>query len=150
MSEVYVGNNIVGNFRPEETLKENIQEYSLEKYDGVLHLVKGKNDIALEEIDDNARLVTTNFSNEIGEFNESIYKLEYSNGVVVVVLYTYSEIQKLILDSQNICIHLRRDVEKQFIGEGYQNMPGLPLNNEKDTVSALKTENNNKKHKIIQ
>ena len=57
----------------EETLKENIQEYSLEKYDGVLHLVKGKNDIALEEIDDNARLVTTNFSNEIGEFNENSY-----------------------------------------------------------------------------
>ena len=137
MSEVYVGNNIVGNFRPSEAITDNIQEYSLDKYDGCLNLSKGKKVIKLEAIDDNARLVVTNFSNEIGELNESIYKLEYSNGIVIVVLYTYSEIQKLMLDSQSICIHLRRDVEKQFIGEGYQNMPDLPLSSQKDIIPYL-------------
>ena len=86
MSEVYVGNNIVGNFRPSEAITDNIQEYSLDKYDGCLNLSKGKKVIKLEAIDDNARLVVTNFSNEIGELNESIYKLEYSNGIVIVVL----------------------------------------------------------------
>jgi len=137
MSDVYVGNNIVGNFKPDENIVGEIQEYSLDKYDGCLHLSKGKKVIKLEALDDNSRLVVTNFSEEIGDLNESIYKLEYLNGIVVVILYTYADVKKLIFDSESICIHLRRDVEKQFIGEGYQNMPNLPLNNLKDIVPYL-------------
>lgn len=112
MSDVYVGNNIVGNFSPEEKINGNIEEYILDKYDGCLHLSKGQKSIKLEAIDDNSKLVVANFSDEIGDLNESIYKLEYSNGIVVVVLYTYRDVQKLILDSQSISLHLRRDVEK--------------------------------------
>ena len=37
-------------------------------------------------MDDDAKLVVSNFSNEIGEFNESIYKIDFNNGVVVVNL----------------------------------------------------------------
>lgn len=137
MSNVYVGNNIVGNFRPSEAIKGSITDYSVDKYDGLLHLSKGNKIIELEPLDDNSRLVINNFSNEIGDLNESIYKLEYSNGLVVVLLYIYSDFQKLLLESQSISIHLRRDVEKLFIGDGYQNMSGLPLNNLKDIVPYL-------------
>lgn len=137
MSDVFVGNNIVGNFKPEEKIIGNIQEYTLDKYDGYLHLSKGQKNIKLEAIDDISKLVVANFSDEIGVLNESIYKLEYSNDMVIVVLYTYREVQKLILDSQSICIHLRRDVEKQFTGEGHGKLPDLPLNNQNEIVPYL-------------
>lgn len=137
MSEVYIGNSIVGNFKPEEPIEGDIKNYHLDKYLGRLHLSNGKKNISLAELDDNSKLVFSNFSNDIADNNESIYKLEYNNGIVVVLLYVYADVQKLKLDSQSISIHLRRDVEKQFVGEGYQNLPGLPLNNFDDIVPYL-------------
>lgn len=119
MTDLFVGNNIVGNFYPQEKLSGNIESYRIDKIDGRLHLQKDNENIVLEPLDDNAKLVVSNFSNEIGEFNESIYKLEHVNGLVIVVLYVYTEVQKLLLESQSINIHLRRDAEKQICGEGY-------------------------------
>lgn len=119
MTDLFVGNNIVGNFNPQEQISGDIASYRVDKIDGKLHLQRNNENIALEPLDDNAKLVVSNFSNEIGEFNESIYKLEYSNGIVVVILYVYSEVQKLLLESQSVNIHLRRDAEKLICGEGF-------------------------------
>ena len=127
MSDVYVGNNIVGNFKPDMKIDDNIQDYILNKNNGCLNLVKGKKVIKLKALDENAHLVVTNFSDEIGELNDSIYKLEYSNEIVVIILYTYITTKKLLLQSESMYLHLRREIENKFIGEEYKNLPGLPL-----------------------
>lgn len=118
MSDVFIGNSIIGNFNPNKNVDTNVS-YRIDKIDGILYLISKKEDISLEPMDDDAKLVVSNFSNEIGDFNESIYKIEFNGNVVVVNLYVYANIQKLLLDSQSLSIHLRRDVEKQFCGEGF-------------------------------
>ena len=127
MNDVFIGNSIVGNFNPSESINQN-NDYKIDKIDGILHLISGIEDIVLDPMDDDAKLVVSNFSNEIGEFNESIYKIDFNNGVVVVNLYVYTNVQKLLLDSQSLCIHLRRDAEKQFCGEGLGDFGTVTIN----------------------
>lgn len=127
MNDVFIGNSIVGNFNPSESINQN-NDYKIDKIDGILHLISRIEDIVLDPMDDDAKLVVSNFSNEIGEFNESIYKIDFNNGVVVVNLYVYTDVQKLLLDSQSLCIHLRRDAEKQFCGEGLGDFGTVTIN----------------------
>ena len=134
MTNFFVGNNIVGNFHPQEKITKEIENYKVDKIDGSLRLQSDKESIILEPLDDNANLVISNFSNEIGEFNESIYKVEFNNGLVIVVLYVYSEVQKLLLESQSINIHLRRDAEKLICGDGFGD---FKLDNQKEIVPFL-------------
>ena len=116
MTDLFIGNNMVGNFMPSEKPSGEIGSYRIDKIDGRLHLQGNGDDIVLSPLDDAANLVVNNFSDEIGEYNESIYKLESNKGLVIVVLYVYSGVQKLLLDSQSISIHLRRDAEKLICG----------------------------------
>ena len=134
MSDLYIGNNIVGNFKPNEQPSGKIKSYRLDKINGILHMQGENEDITLSPLDDNAKLVVGNFSDEIGEFNESIYKLESNNGLIIVVLYVYSDVQKLLLGSQSISIHLRRDAEKQICGDG---LLDFKLNNQNEIVPFL-------------
>ena len=76
MSNVFVGNNIVGNFTAKGEIQHKISAYSIDKINRSLCLINGKEQIELEPLDDNARLVVSNFSDEVGEFNESIYRVE--------------------------------------------------------------------------
>lgn len=134
MKDLFVGNSIVGNFKPLEQPSGKLEAYRIDKIDGYLHL-QGKNeDIVLSPLDDNAKLVVSNFSDEIGEFNESIYKLESNNGLIIVILYVYSGMKKLLLNSQSMSIHLRRDAEKQLCGEG---LLDFKLNDPKEIVPFL-------------
>ena len=57
MTDLFVGNNIVGNFNPQEKLSGNIESYRIDKIDGRLHLQKDNENIVLEPLDDNAKLV---------------------------------------------------------------------------------------------
>lgn len=134
MSNVYVGNNIVGNFAANGEINRDINAYTIDKINGNLCMINGKEQIALEPLDDNAKLVVSNFSNEVGEFNESIYRLEKNNGIIIVILYVYSGVQRLLVESQKINIHLQRDVEKQICGEGFGE---FHLNSPKDIVPFL-------------
>ena len=135
MTDLFIGNNMVGNFMPSEKPSGEIGSYRIDKIDGRLHLQGNGDDIVLSPLDDAANLVVNNFSDEIGEYNESIYKLESNKGLVIVVLYVYSGVQKLLLDSQSISIHLRRDAEKLICGdEGFN---GYKCDNPEKIVPLL-------------
>lgn len=135
MSDMFVGNKITGNFKPQEALSKNIKDYIVEKYDGVLHLINGNESIALEPLSDNDKLIVNNFSDELGELNESIYQLEESNGNVILLLYVYSQVNKLLLETQKIRIHLRREVEKEICSEGCND---IVLDSQADIVPFLR------------
>lgn len=135
MSELYVGNKITGNFNPLKNLSYEIHDYQVEKINGSLCLIKGNERVKLEALDENAKLVVNNFSSESGELNESIYTLNQNNNVVLVILYVYSDVQKLLLESQSIRIHLRRESEKQICNEGYNK---IILDNQLNIVPFLR------------
>ena len=135
MSDVFIGNRITGNFKPSRELTYNVKEYQVEKIDGELRLIKYNEIITLEPFGEKDKLVVSNFSDELGELNESIYTLEENNGVVLVTLYVYFDVQKLLLESQKIRIHLLRDAEKQICGEGYGE---LQVDSTQDIVPLLR------------
>lgn len=135
MSDMFVGNKITGNFKPQEALSKNIKDYIVEKYDGVLHLINGNESIALEPLSDNDKLIVNNFSDELGELNESIYQLEENNENVILLLYVYSQVNKLLLETQKIRIHLRREVEKEICSEGCND---IVLDSQADIVPFLR------------
>ena len=132
-NDLFVGNNVTGNFRPRTGLSKNIHDYSVEKTDGCLYLINGKEKIELIPVGDVDELIARSFSDEIGELNESIYRLEQSGDLVI--LDTYSETQKLLLESQKIRIHLLREAEKQICGEGYVD---FQLNSSNEIVPLLR------------
>lgn len=132
MSDVYVGNNIVGNFRPKEKPQyNNIEDYHIDKYSGSLYLKNKEENIILEPLDENANLVVNNFSNEIGEDNTSIYRLEHIKNTIVVILYVYSKTLLLLEPSQQLNIHLRRETEKRICRDGDN---GIRLDKQDDIV----------------
>ena len=132
MNDLFLGNHIAGNFYPKEPISKG--EYTLEKRNGVVCLINGSKSISLLPIDDNAKLIVHNFSSDI-EFNESIYDVQISGENVIVILYTYSSIQKLLGADQKISIHLLREVEKQICSEeGYE---GHRVDNSKNIIPYL-------------
>ena len=134
-NNLFIGNNVTGNFRPQSELKKDIHEYSVEKIDGSLRLVNGKESIELEPVGELDELIVKSFSDELGDLNESIYRLESTGNLVILILYTYSETQKLLLESQKIRIHLLREAEKQICGEGYSD---FQLNSTNEIVPLLR------------
>ncbi len=134
-NNLFVGNYVTGNFKPQEKLTKNIHDYSIEKNDGVLYLINGKDSIALEPVGEIDKLIVKNFSDEIGELNESIYRLEKCGDLVILILYTYSATQKLLLESQKIRIHLLREAEKQICDRGYID---FQLNSTSEIVPLLR------------
>lgn len=131
----FIGNNVTGNFRPKRELTKDIHEYSVEKIDGSLRLVNGKESIELEPVSKHDELIVKSFSDELGDLNESIYRLESTGNLVILILYTYSETYKLLLESQKIRIHLLREVEKQICSEGYN---GFKLKSSSEIVPLLR------------
>lgn len=134
-NNLFVGNNVTGNFKPQSKITKDIHDYSIEKLDGVLHLVNGNESIELAPITEIDGLIVKSFSDELGDLNESIYRLEKCGELVVLLLYTYSETQKLLLESQKIRIHLLREAEKQICGEGYSD---FQLNSMSEIVPLLR------------
>ena len=92
-NNLFIGNNVTGNFRPQGELTKDIHEYSVEKIDGTLRLVNGKESIELEPVGELDELIVKSFSDELGDLNESIYRLESTGNLVILILYTYSETQ---------------------------------------------------------
>lgn len=137
MDKLFVGNNITGNFIPLSEYSKDIHEYKVEKINGMLRLINGSENIQLEPVGDNDKLVVNNFSNEIGDLNESIYRLEEHGNIVILILYTYSEVNKLLLEGQKIRIHLLRETEKQICSEdGYGD---FKLDSPSEIVSLLRS-----------
>ena len=134
-NNLFVGNNVTGNFKPQSELKKDIHDYTIEKMDGSLNLVNGNEKIELVPVGDIDELIVKSFSDELGELNESIYRLEKCGDLVILILYTYSETQKLLLESQKIRIHLLREAEKQICGEGYND---FQLNSTEEIVPLLR------------
>ena len=134
-NNLFVGNSVTGNFRPEDEPKKEIHGYQIEKMDGTLYLVNDKERIKLDPVSEVDKLIAKGFSDELGDLNESIYRLERCGELVILILYTYSETQKLLLESQKIRIHLLREAEKQICGEGYG---GLQLNSISEIVPLLR------------
>jgi len=133
-NNLFVGNSVTGNFKPQDDLTKEIHEYTIEKMDGTLHLVNGKERIELQPVGEVDELIVKGFSDELGDLNESIYRLEKCGELVIMILYTYSETQKLLLESQKIRIHLLREAEKQICGEGYSD---FQLNSTSEIVPLL-------------
>ena len=134
-NNLFVGNSVTGNFRPEDEPQKEIHGYQIEKMDGTLYLVNDKERIKLDPVSEVDKLIAKGFSDELGDLNESIYRLERCGELVILILYTYSEVQKLLLESQKIRIHLHREAEKQICGEGYG---GLQLDSISEIVPLLR------------
>lgn len=134
-NNLFIGNNVTGNFRPQRELTKDIHDYAVEKLDGNLRLVNDEESIILEPVGEMDELIVRSFSDEPGDLNESIYRLERIDNLVVLILFTYIETQKLLLGSQKIRIHLLREVEKQICGEGYSD---FQLASTKDIVPLLR------------
>lgn len=121
-NNLFVGNSVTGNFRPEDEPQKEIHGYQIEKMNGTLYLVNDKERIKLDPVSKVDELIAKSFSDELGDLNESIYRLERCGELVILILYKYSETQKLLLESQKIRIHLLREAEKQICGEGYSDL----------------------------
>lgn len=132
MNDLFLGSYLVGNFSLKEEIPQG--EGRLEKRDNALYLIHNKKSILLIPNDDDAKLLVHNFSADI-EFNESIYDIQFSGKNVVIILYTYGSIQKLLGEDQRISIHLLREVEKQICSDsGYE---GHKVENSKNIVTYL-------------
>ena len=133
-NDLFIGNNITGNFRPKTDITEDIHKYQIEKADGVLYLVNERESIELVPVNDCDAFVVRAFSDEPPETNESIYRLEMNKGIVILLLYTYIRTEK-IAEFQKIRIHLSREAENQICGEGYN---GLNVNSKADIIPLLR------------
>lgn len=116
-NNLFVGNNITGSFKFISEPSKDIHDYYLIKSEKDLYLVNdsAKEKIRLISINDIGNNIVNNFSDD--KENESIYRLERSGDIVIVILYTYFETKKL-LPGTFIRIHLLRDVEKQICNNG--------------------------------
>ncbi len=130
----FVGNYVTGNFKPQSEIKKDIHNYKIEKINESLNLINGNEKVELVPVGAIDKLIVKGFSDELGELNESIYRLEKNGDLVILILYTYSETQKLLLESQKIRIHLLREAEKQICGEGYYD---FHLNSTEEIVPLL-------------
>lgn len=105
-NNLFVGNSVTGNFRPEDEPQKEIHGYQIEKMNGNLYLVNDKERIKLDPVSKVDELIAKSFSDELGDLNESIYRLERCGELVILILYKYSETQNYYLNlkkSEFIC-----------------------------------------------
>lgn len=113
MSEFLVGNELLGTFKPSRDVGD-ISQYSLERMENSLYL-KGPDRISLEPYDEAAANVIANFSLEVDDFNESIYRMYKQGSDVEVVLMTFVSVIRLDADGKSLVIHLRPSDEDNVI-----------------------------------
>ncbi len=117
MNDYNTGNQTTGIFAPHENIVGDIGKYRLERYDQILVLKKGEKSIQLEPMDEYAREIVQNFSEEPGDRCESIYDLRMYKDSVVVTLYTFYDVKRLEEGIDKMVIYLSNENEYLMCSE---------------------------------
>ena len=117
MDREYIGNPILGNFNCSQEI-DDLENCRIEKIGDKLNLYQNGKIYFLEPVDDDAKFVVSQFDDDTGDMNATIYKAEFLNNYILITVYTYSDIQKLLGDNQKIRIHLNRVDEQDIVDEG--------------------------------
>ena len=134
MSEFPIGDTIAGTFRLNEDVRDK-EGCKLEKINGNLYLLDGGSKHLLEPLDEDSDNIVVQFSDETGDNVESIWRLNFSEGFVTVVLYTYSYVQRLESGNQKMAIHLTVGDESAVCGENGLN--GIKAENKDEVPDVL-------------
>lgn len=116
MNDLFIGNTITGNFSPRQPVKD-LEGYKVEKQGNSLSLVKGVQRILLDPLGEEADIVVNSFSDETGDDNESIYKLEPIKENIAIILYVYTGNPVKILGTQRMTIYLGTALEHQMLSD---------------------------------
>ncbi|MBD5086428.1 MAG: AAA family ATPase [Clostridiales bacterium] len=102
-----------GNFSIDE--KVNLDQIKkLRKKGGALFAVVDGKEYKLNSLDDESDFVVRNFSDFPDEENESIYECNVVNNHLVVLLYVFSRVRRIDLESETMHFYLERMVKNQF------------------------------------
>ncbi|MCH5165493.1 MAG: AAA family ATPase [Clostridiales bacterium] len=107
----------VGNF----SIYENVDIAKIEKLhkrDGRLFAVLNTKEYELHSLNDDAELVIRNFSDYPDGENESIYECKVINNHLVVLLYVFSNVRRIELESETMHFYLERLLKNQFESDG--------------------------------
>lgn len=116
MTKLHLGDEMTGNFSTAKPAPE-LKGARLDKMNGILFLSVGNEKIPLQPLDDDAKNLLNNFSNETGDQNDSIYSVNYVNGYIVVVLYVYDEVIRADSEKKKVRIYLPRAKENQILSD---------------------------------
>ena len=115
MKSTFVGVPICGNFKPESQV--NLDSLSkVNKIGTKLYLIARNSQILLLPIDSSSELVVDNFSSRLDNENETIYELKVLNNIIVIIVYTFLNVQRIELPSETIHFYLDR-LEKKRLEE---------------------------------
>ena len=119
MNTFFIGNTLVGNFKPTQDVEKTaVSSCKLEKITNSLYLVDGDNKIRLNPVDDDSVNMINVFGEGTPEVNPSIYKINKNGALVVVILYTNTGLISLKDEGKMMAIHLRIDDERSLFREG--------------------------------
>lgn len=102
-----------GNFSTDE--KINLAEVKkLRKKDDRLYAVLNGKEYALNCLNDDAEFVVRNFSDYPDDENESIYECQVINNHLVVLLYVFTNVRRIELESETMHFYLERLVKNEL------------------------------------
>ena len=106
-----------GNFSVDENI--NLSEVKkLRKKDGRLFAVLGGKEYALTSLNDDADMVVRNFSEYPDDENESIYECVVANNHLVVLLYMFSAVRRIELESETMYFYMGRLLKNEYENKG--------------------------------
>lgn len=115
MKNTFVGVPICGNFTA--AVQVTIDNSSkINKRGTQLFLTMGNKEVLLSPIDSRSELVVDNFSSKTDDENETIYEVRTLNDLIVIVVYTFLNVQRIELPSETLHFYLDR-LEKKRLEE---------------------------------
>ena len=106
-----------GNFSIDENIDLSAIK-KLRKKNGELFAVFNGKEYRLYALDDDAEMVVRNFSDYPDEENESIYECHVINNHLIVLLYVFSNVRRIDLESETMHFYLERLLKNQLENEG--------------------------------
>lgn len=107
----------VGNF----SINENIDLSKIKKVrkkNDELFAVLNSKEYRMHALDYDAEMVVRNFSDYPDEENESIYECNIINNHLVLLLYVFSNVRRIELESETMHFYLERLIKNKFVSEG--------------------------------
>lgn len=117
MNKAFIDICQIGNFSIDENIDLS-KIKKLRKKDDRLYAVLDGKEYLLNSMNDDAETVIRNFSDYPDEENEAIYECQVINGHLIVLLYVFSNVRRIELESETMHFYLERLLKNQFESEG--------------------------------